>query len=169
MTEVASNSERANVLLSCLAATRTFFDVFSSIPPRQYPSLPYPAYAAHSHALGTLSSKLLLFAGEGWDLEYARSTVDLHAAVDTLIAGIEEEIMAPHDGQLAFRFPDALAKMTPRLRAFGENHRKRRSALRTKSSEQSLDKDSAAASGDDVQDIMCPLPHGLSWRFFQPP
>lgn len=169
MTKVASNSERANVLLSCLATTRTFFDVFSSIPPRKYPNLPYPAYAAYSHALGTLSSKLLLFTGEGWGLEYARSIINLYTAIDTLIAGIEKEAMTQHDGQPEYRFPDALTKMIPRLRAFGEHHRTRRSALRNNSSEPSLGKDPTAPSEDAINDMMFPLPHDLSWRFFRPP
>jgi hypothetical protein len=114
-------------------------------------------------------SRLLLFTGEGWDLEHARSIVDIHATIDTLITGMEKGAMAQHDGQPEYHFPGALAKMTPRLRAFGEYHKIKRSALQTNSSEQSLDKDPVTASEDAIQDIMFPLPHGLSWRILRPP
>ncbi|KAL2826447.1 hypothetical protein BDW59DRAFT_65165 [Aspergillus cavernicola] len=161
-------TERVNILSSCLSATKSFIDQFSSIPPRFYLNLPYPVYAAYCHAIGTLSN-LLLFSGEGWDPEYARSKIDIPNVLTMLIIKIENAAETSRHEQPPYRFPEAFVGLVPRLRAIGENHEARRAAaLQDKPGGSASDDDSGSATQDVTQDMMFQLPHGFSWRFLQP-
>ncbi|KAL2864769.1 uncharacterized protein BJX67DRAFT_360252 [Aspergillus lucknowensis] len=159
-------SERLTLLSSCLTATTEFLDVFFSIPTRNYLNLPYPIYAAYFHAAGTLS-KLLLFSGEGWDLQYFGNVPDLESVVGTFISRIEKSSTSRHEKQ-SFRFPEAFVRLTPHLRAIEDFHKARRAAQADRRTEVQPFESSDSVAQDDARDAMFQLPHGFSWRFLRP-
>ncbi|KAJ0416504.1 hypothetical protein BJY00DRAFT_316753 [Aspergillus carlsbadensis] len=154
-------SPRLALLTSCLSATKAFLNLFSAIPTRNYSNLPYPIWAAYFYVLRTLSD-LLLFTGEEWDREYARSILDLEGIIDTFIAKIEDFSRNPH--QQSSQFPEALVRLVPQIRAIEEAYRARFTAQMGAVLQEDRREVSDSAA-DDARDIMFPLPHGFSWRF----
>ncbi|KAL4778739.1 hypothetical protein BJX76DRAFT_352376 [Aspergillus varians] len=157
--------QRVNILSSCLTATKSFIDLFSSLAPRSYPTLPYPIYAAYSHALETLSS-LLLFSDEGWDLEYAREIIDLPATIGTFINKLEEAAGTFDTEQPPNNSSKSLSRIIPRLLAFEELHNAKSDARKRHTSK--TPSCNIPDTAEDPRDVMFPLPHDFSWRFLRP-
>ncbi|KAL4863249.1 hypothetical protein BDV12DRAFT_30220 [Aspergillus spectabilis] len=160
-------SERVDLLSGCLTATKAFFDVFASIPPRYYVHLVYPVFAAYSHALATLSS-LLLFAGEGWDRKYVQGLLDIPAVVEAFIGRIEEAGRMSHVEDPPYHFPEVFVRMISRLRAVMKLHKARHTISRQNTTDVPPDNSRDSTPQDTIWDMMFQLPHGFSWRFLHP-
>ncbi|PTU21624.1 hypothetical protein P175DRAFT_0193252 [Aspergillus ochraceoroseus IBT 24754] len=162
---------RLNILYSCLTTLKAFFEMFNSIPSGIYLKLPYPIYASYTNALDILS-RILLFPGETWDHEYARSVIDFPAATGIITGKVKTAVQDLRLEQPLSRIPDQLAGVLLRVRGLEELHAARHAACVNRS----------APSGDarmvsdertptvsrsravPVQELSFQLPHDLSWR-----
>jgi hypothetical protein len=122
---------RLNILYSCLVSAKAFFDAFSSIQLPDYFKIPYPVYASFMHALGVLS-RLLLYSGDNWDREYARSIIDFPTAIEISVGKLEEVVKCYGNASLPYKIPAAYARVVPRVTIMREIHELRRTALESK-------------------------------------
>lgn len=82
-------------------------------------------YAAFGHAIAILS-KLQLFAGDGWDQEYARSVIDFSGTIDMLFVKFEEVKAYSTLAQPPYKVPEVLSKLAPRMQVLKDFHEMRR-------------------------------------------
>jgi hypothetical protein len=80
---VGEVTKRTEALWCCLEACRLFFEAYESIPTSDVPYLPFTGTSYLSFGIVTVS-RLLLLSDSDWDLQLARTHVDLSNIMDRL-------------------------------------------------------------------------------------
>jgi hypothetical protein len=81
--------QRLESLYACLQATKSWFDLFFSLSPTLYPSLPIQVLAQMSHAIVT-SYRIATFEHPDWDLEMARQTVNPSIILNQIVENFSQ-------------------------------------------------------------------------------
>jgi hypothetical protein len=76
-------------LCACLAAVKSFMDVFSHIPTTAYAAISFPLFSQLANTVVTLR-RLSVLDDPAWDRRLVRDTVDILVVLDMLVARFEE-------------------------------------------------------------------------------
>lgn len=79
---------RLESLCTCLHASKTWFDVYLSIPPETYLGIPFTIYFQFSRALVTLY-KLSTLDDPAWDKNMVRNTANILDILDRITYGMK--------------------------------------------------------------------------------
>lgn len=80
---------RIECLYACLQATKSWFEVYLTIPPGQYPRHPVTILTQLGHNMVALH-RLATFVYIGWDLAMVRQTVDLSMICTQVVQKMSE-------------------------------------------------------------------------------
>jgi hypothetical protein len=84
LTTAENTYRQLETLHKCLASTKLFLETYISIPAAVYWTLPISFFAQVAHVVSILS-KLTLFDGDGWDVNYVRSHLDLSIVLQQIL------------------------------------------------------------------------------------
>ncbi|KIV85104.1 hypothetical protein PV11_00839 [Exophiala sideris] len=124
---------RLKMLFTCLDVVKQFFENFGTISPAHYFNFTYFTWSLAGH-VSVVLSKLCIFSGDGWDPNFARSTIDFPAMVDEMQAKLKEaaalaeqsKLQTPQDRHsLPFSVPELFKMFTHTLRGWKESHMSR--------------------------------------------
>jgi hypothetical protein len=86
--------KRLELLCACLEATKSYFNVFFSIPPSSYISMSLPTWSQLSAVLAVLQM-LFILQHPDWDLATVRTVIDYNVTFNQLIQNLESLITLP--------------------------------------------------------------------------
>ncbi|KAE8146579.1 hypothetical protein BDV25DRAFT_162216 [Aspergillus avenaceus] len=93
------NFQMLEWLYACLDATKSWFDVFLSIPPVEYIGFPFSVFSQMVHNLVVLY-QLSTFEDPAWDTAAVRRTADILAILDSVIYNMSQvAVLAGMDGE----------------------------------------------------------------------
>ena len=144
-------AKRLELLCAGLKATKSYFDVFLSIPPACYVMMSLATWAALSYAFA-FSSTLSTFEHEGWNLATVRETINYNFVLDQLIENLEHLVtLAGFEKLEVF---SCAAKFMKCVKAYVETKIAASLQLAAgKESDQVLEIGAVAAGADDMTDF----------------
>lgn len=143
---------RLKMLFTCLEAVQQFFDKFGAISPALFFDFTYFTWSLAGH-VSVVLSKLCLFTGDGWDPNFARSTIDFPAMVDQIgvklkeATDVAEQSMRqkhPDPTSLPLDIPHLFKMFTHTLRQWKDSHMHKSSQLRPQSQQTTMPSPSGA-------------------------
>lgn len=91
-------SQRLELLVSCVNAAKAYFDVYHTLPKTHYPYFPFTIWIQSGLVLLT-SVRLAVFEHEAWDVTYARLSLNVSAVLEREIECILQAIQQPPQAQ----------------------------------------------------------------------
>ncbi|EXJ93982.1 hypothetical protein A1O1_02375 [Capronia coronata CBS 617.96] len=157
---------RLKMLFTCLDEIKRSFERFCAIPSNLYFNFTYFTWALLGRITVVLS-KLCILTGDGWDPEYARSTLDFPTMVATIQMKLDEARIAAEQSQskhqtsrdrnsLPFSVPELFTALIPKLQQWRDRHMYKASQLHPQSQSQSQSQSQAtmpSPSGTDALPI----------------
>ncbi|PYH95251.1 hypothetical protein BO71DRAFT_377835 [Aspergillus ellipticus CBS 707.79] len=117
-----------DMLCACVESTKSFFDIFFSLPSSLYFQMPYTCWVQLGHGLAILSRLLVYSDSKGnWDQEYARQRLNFDNTVDTFGMKIEETLLLALAENI--EIPSIFAHIKKRIVLWKEGHAARCAAL----------------------------------------
>jgi len=100
-TTIGPQSQRLEWLYACLQATKSFFDIYFSIPVLDYFSFCIASWSQLTSSLITLQL-LSIFNHPDWNLELVRQTLDFRGVLDRLVGKMESVELEIGDARYDF-------------------------------------------------------------------